>query len=295
MESEDKIPTNLTEQVPDWKLRLAYLYTQHKIAIKRGGWFLLFFINLIIIMALGVLFVNYQVGRLNEAKLLSQLPQNLVDKASIEKNKPHNLLIEPVKIIKAADDNYVNLLAKISNPNKQWAINSLKYGFMLDGQLAEAGTTFILPASEKYIILFNMPRPQKAELKILTQQWQRIKDYSLLSYKDGIKVLNSNFTPSDSKIFSGNSSIELYNDTPFGFWEVGLTVILYNKQLEPISADYIVINKLKPREKRKIKINWQEKIKQRVYQVGVYPEVNLLNEQSLMQLEAPPGQPPGLE
>lgn len=295
MEPKNKIPTNLTEPIPDWKLRLAYFYTQYKIVLKRGGLFLLFFTNLIIIMVLGVMFINYQTGQLREVRLLNQLSKDLVNKEAIEKNKPLNLTVEPVQIVKAANDNYVNLLAKITNPNKQWAISSLKYGFIVDGRLLETRSTFVLPASEKYLMHFNIKPPQKAGLRIIGIQWQRVKDYSLISYKDQIKILDSKFISSSAKTFSGSSLIKIYNDTPYGFWEVGLGVMLYNKQLQPMAIDYIVIDKLKTREEREIKINWQEKIKDRVYQIKVYPEINLLNNNSIMKLEAPPGQPPGLE
>ncbi len=296
MEPEDKLNTNLTEEIPEWKLRLAYFYTQHKIALKRGGWFMLFFINLIIIMVLGITFVNYQTGQLKEKRLLSQLPNNLVNRQAIEKNKPLNLISGQVQMVKSIEDDKVNLLVKITNPNKQWAVKSLTYSFVIDGQLTPSRSTFVLPASDKYLTEFNLKQPQKVQLKITDIQWQKIKDYSLLSYKDQIKTVQSKFIPSqNSKLFSGSSLITIYNDTPYGFWEVGLTVVLYDQQLRPLAVDYIIINKLRAQEKREVRLNWQEKIKTRVYQTKVYPEVNLLDRQTVMKLDAPPGQPPGLE
>jgi len=52
---------------------------------------------------------------------------------------------------------------------------------------------------------------------------------------------------------------------------------------------------LESQEKRELEINWTDKIKDRVYQTGVYPEINLLNKEVIMQMASPPGSPPGYE
>ena len=62
-----------------------------------------------------------------------------------------------------------------------------------------------------------------------------------------------------------------------------------------IANDYIVINKLLSEEKRKIEIGWHEGLHEFVQQVEIYPEVNLLDNGSIMEIEAGHGSPPGLE
>jgi hypothetical protein len=87
----------------------------------------------------------------------------------------------------------------------------------------------------------------------------------------------------------------LVNETPYSFWEVGLPIVLYNQSAEPIAVDYIIINKLKADEERELSVSWHEAISQRVREVGVYPEINLLDATVIMPLDEPIGSPPGLE
>ena len=292
---EDKqIQTSLTEKVPEWKLKLAYFYAEHKIVIKRASVFSLFFIDLIVVFLLGSILINYQTGLVADERQLEQLPVNLVNTQAIMKQKPEELIIQETVAMRTSGGKY-NLMAGIKNNNPEWAIIKLDYTFVIDGRELETRSTFLLPKSEKYLMYFNAEGKEDASLKILNTQWQRLKDFSLLSYKDGIEVKQAVYKPSRSDKLSGEVEVELFNNTPYGFWEVGLPIILYNRNSEPIAINYIVINKLLAKEERKLTTSWHESITEQVREVLVYPEINLLDKSVVMPLAEPIGSPPGVD
>jgi len=87
----------------------------------------------------------------------------------------------------------------------------------------------------------------------------------------------------------------VYNDSPYSFWEVGLPIILRDRSSKIIGANYVVINQLMAKEKRDINIGWLNPIESPVGQVEVMPEINLLNDDVIIKISAPPGSPPGKE
>jgi len=291
---EEKIQTTITEEIPEWKLKLAYFYTENKIFIKRAGLFLFFFVDLIILFALGTIWINYKTGLINDNSYLSQMSVSLVNKQAVQKTKPQNLYFEEPTIIPAGYDKY-DLMVKVTNNNDEWAIKNIKYTFIVDGQKLKSQETFILPKSEKYLMYFNVENAQNIQLKILNTEWERIKDFSLLSYKNQIKSTKNEFRVGNIDKYFGTSIIEIYNDSPFDYWEVGATVILYNRSMKPIAIDYITINKLLSQETRKTEINWPTNLKERVYKTLVYPEINLLNENVIMKLGSKIDTPSGRE
>ncbi len=292
--NEDKLQTTITQEIPEWKLKLAYFYTENKIFIKRAGLFFFFFIDLIILFTLGTIWINYKTGLINDNNYLSQMPVSLVNKQAVQKNKPQKLYFEEPIVIPAGNNKY-DLMAKVTNNNTAWAVKNIEYTFIVNGQKLKSRKSFILPKSEKYLMFFNVDKAQDVQLKILNVDWERIKDFSLLSYKDQIKVTKNNFKTSDTNKYFGISTIEIYNDSPFDYWELGAAIILYNKTMKPIAIDYITINKLLSQETRKIEINWQTNLKEHIYKTEIYPEINLLNKNIIMQLNSKIDTPPGQE
>ena len=291
---DKKIQTSLTEEIPEWKLKLAYFYAEHKVFINRARVFVLFFIDIIIVFLLGAVLINYQTGLIADENKLRQLPLNLVNPEAVKKHRPEDLILRQVRSIWAGGDKY-HLLVIVKNNNSEWTINKLDYTFQVNGQNLETRTTFVLPKSEKYLMYFNVLGAENADLKILNTGWQKVKDFSLLSYKDGLEITQAVYKQNRSEKLSGQVEFTIFNNTPYGFWEVGLPIMLYNDDSEPIGIDYIIINKLLPKEKRQLSTSWHEPVSERVRQVEVYPEINLLDKGIIMELGAPTGSPPGLD
>ena len=131
--NEDKLQTTITQEIPEWKLKLAYFYTENKIFIKRAGLFFFFFIDLIILFTLGTIWINYKTGLINDNNYLSQMPVSLVNKQAVQKNKPQKLYFEEPIVIPAGNNKY-DLMAKVTNNNTAWAVKNIEYTFIVNGQ-----------------------------------------------------------------------------------------------------------------------------------------------------------------
>jgi len=291
----EQIQTTITKEVPEWKLKLAYFYADHKTMIKRASYFLLLFADLIIVFWFGSLLVDYQTGTLKYEQQMKAMKANLINHQEVVRTQaPASLKLEEIKVIKSGTNKY-DLLTIVKNGNKDWAVTRLDYAFEVGGQTSAIQSTFILPEPEKYLMHFNANSNDKPRLKIINTNWQRIKDFGLLSYKDSIELEEAKYSPSGSSQIVGQIEINLKNNSPFSFWEVGLPIILYDYNLEPIGINYLVINKFLSEEVREIKSTWTESLGAQVSSVGVYPEINLLDDGTIMKVEAKIGSPPGLE
>lgn len=295
MKENNNRTTTITEEVPEWKLKLAYFYAEHKILLRRALVFAIFFLDLIVVFLLGSLYVNYKTGLISDENYLWSLPKNLVNNNIIKQQMaPEELKLGEVKILRS-DTGKNNFLAVAENDNADWAVKNITYAFFANGQELGQRSTFILPKSSKYLMYFNAPASNSAEIKIINLSWERIRDYSLISYKDEVKIESAKFVPGNSDIISGQVNFTIRNETAFNFWEVGLPVVLYDQFLEPLAINYAVINRLKSLEERAVSFSWQEPIYRAVESVGVYPEIDLLNKSAIMKIDAGPGEPAGLE
>ena len=289
-----QMQTNLSEPIPEWKLRVAYFFTENKVAIKRASVFMLFFADVVIVFLFGSFLVNYETGKINEYNTLNALSLNLVNPHALKQHKQKDLILDNVRVV-TGENSKNNYMIEVENLNSDWALTSIDYTFLVNGKQLEKRTGFVLPNSSKKLMYFNSSEIGNAEFQILDSNWERIKDYSLLSYKDKVQVVSSKFTSSSSGKLSGSLEFEIFNDSPYSFWEVGLPIILYNNRFEPIAIDYIIINKLLSQERRDIEISWHEPIRDYVSKIDITPEINLLDSDNIIDLESLPGSPPGRE
>lgn len=281
----------LGENIPEWELKFSYFYVNHKIFIKRGLFFLLFFFDLVVIFTFGAIFINYKTGLIKDRDFVQEMPLNLVSQEAIVSNKPVDLKIGNVYILSAGYNKY-DLMASISNTNKNWAVEKINYSFTVGGIETETLTTFILPSSVRYLSKFNFDEySASVSLNILGIVWRRIEDYSLVSYQNELKISNTAY------VLSGVSQVnfDIFNNTPFDFWEVGCLIVLENSRFDPLGISYVNLNKLMSHETRTVNLGWLSPVTGDVYQISVYPEVNLLSTDTVMDIEATYQSPPGRE
>ncbi|MFH1890177.1 MAG: hypothetical protein ABIJ91_01240 [Candidatus Kuenenbacteria bacterium] len=293
MQKEDQNLIN--EEIPEWKIKSAYFYANHKILIKRTLTFLFFFADVIIISLFAKIFVDYRAGITNNDNQMRALQINLINHQTVKQSiQPDQLIIEDTYILSSAGGNY-DIFASVKNSNKNWAITQLKYTFVINGKEKDVLSAYILPDSHKYLAIFNLKDVKTAELKIVDTQWKRITDYTLLSYKDSIKIDQASYKKIDSDIVGGQAQFTIKNNSPYSFWEVGIFLVLNNQRQESIGINYLSVDKLLSQEEREIKINWPQSPAGQVWQVMAYPDVDLLSSSSIMKRAAPIGSPPGKE
>jgi len=290
-------PTNslINDEIPDWKIKLSQFYVEHKVVIKRFLVFMLFFGDILIVFLFGSTLLNYQTGIISDQDFMRSMPVNLINHQDIAANmKPDDLHIGASYIIPAGDGRY-DLMAMIENKNKKWMATEIEYSFLVDGEKLELRNSFILPMSKKPLVYFNADRNGTVKLEMENIKWKRVDDYSLISHKDDFEIESAEFIPIGAGVSFGQAEIVLTNKSPFSLWELGLAVVVYDQFSRPAALNYAVINKFMYQEERELKISWANKILGSGFRIEVYPEVDFTTDDAVMDIEAGPGSPSGID
>ena len=216
-------------------------------------------------------------------------------------------------------DGEFDLYAKVKNHNQNWAAAGCEYYYAVSGDKTNFKNAYFLPAEEKYLLDFAFPSADttrvaslKVEIVLENCQWQRINEPDSLvkvdflienekitqgvlvedSFKrssenantnldiSGFPTTNINARPSGSNLTQ--LSLDLTNKSIYGFWEVGVSVIL-SYQGEIVGVNYLSLDRFLSLKTRNLVFNWP-KYFSRSANVEVYIETDVLDEDNLIGL-----------
>ena len=206
---------------------------------------------------------------------------------------PVDLKIGDVKVIK--NDHTVDFIAQVDNVNKEhWA--HFSYSFQVGGFESDVKNGFVLPGESKYLIILsqesNSTRLPKLNLSNLS--WTRVSKHEypdwdqFVSDRMNIDVVNSGFLPAKSsglseKINLGLLSFDVENNSPFNYWDVGLSILLYARgQLVAVNA--FALNEFESGESRSVKISMPGAISG-VSKIEIIPEIDLTRDDIYMKFK----------
>ena len=189
-------------------------------------------------------------------------------------------LQKPVEVIfvKAfsTQENYVDLVAKIRNPNKEFGIKSFDYIFKLydlDNNLiaTKEGTSYLLPQKTKYIIsqrnLVNS-KISRIDFEIKNVQWQQLSEYQEPEFL--IKNINLDQDEKGARL-SGN----LENRSSYNFAEVDIYAVLKNKNSEIVAVSKHKLYTVLSQELRYFELNWPFPLSEEIEELEILAETNV--------------------
>lgn len=283
-------------QLSDLKLKIGYWITTHKILFKRLSLFLLFLLDVfLIVFALYGLIQFFTVERIRADNSISRLGLYNVDFHSYHKqNFPKNIRLLEIDTINVGKNKY-NFVAKVHNPNKEdWLIQEIEYYFRFGDSMTDVKKTFILPGEEKYLVNFNIGSKVKVldvELRISSIKWKRVKEGEVESFNEKVsdftdfeitdkKFLSSSLLGVDGDNPANAVQFTVKNNTIYDFYEVGFFVVTYNGPVIT-SVNYVTLSDFLLNEVRNVDIRWHNRIAT-PSQIVVIPEVNLLDKTVIM-------------
>jgi hypothetical protein len=190
-----------------------------------------------------------------------------------------------------ADDNKIDLAAEIRNPNPNYGVAELAYGFEIknvSGQVIgkKEGSTFILPGSAKYIIENNFQTNQPVGSVDLTVgkkedlEWRKLNDYQAIE----LFILDKKFDILNQENFWGRASGTVKNETDFGFEKVNVNIIVFDKELRPIGAAQTTMNSLSAGEYRAFSVGWPKAFLGEFGTIEMQTETNLFSDDNYMRV-----------
>ncbi|MBI4133409.1 hypothetical protein HY478_02230 [Candidatus Uhrbacteria bacterium] len=284
------VMSNGNEQLgTERQLKLAYWFVTHKQALVRIG--------LGILIVFDVLTVGFGLYGVADYFLISwnrdlalrrELADARVSHEVVRRFAPQPLLPREVDVFTSGPGRF-DFLASLENPNDDWYA-TFRYQFVAGTEVTSEREGFILPHEEKYLGQFaqELPGvPRAAEFRLTDLLWRRVERHVIRDYdswsRDRLSLALSNVVHTSTLRLDqviGRTSFDIANRTGFGYWRVGLFVVLLRGN-SPVGANYITLDNFDAASNRHVDVNWFEALPT-VSTVDIRPEVNIFDADAYM-------------
>lgn len=181
-------------------------------------------------------------------------------------------------------DNYVDLVAKIRNSNRDWGADSFSYLFELydaSGNLivSKEGNSYVLPHETKYAIEQRVLADSEifsVEFKVTDIAWQELVDY------EEVELLVRNLEFKQSENFSQLTGT-LENRSSYDLDKIGIYTVLFDKSSNILGAGKTEIRTLLSKESRYFEIKWPFSIKGQIEKADTMAKTNVFLDQNFMR------------
>lgn len=189
-------------------------------------------------------------------------------------------------------DGKYDFLAKVKNPNPNFFSN-IVYCFY-DGEVELAcGGSLIYPNENKYVMILSVSlknRPDNLSFSIKNTSWERVdvKKYpdwnAYYSERNNFMIADSVFKADKIDGSSGyvnNVSFSIKNNTPYNYWEVPLSIILF-KNNNVVGINKYTISEFMSFDQKKVNLSWINSIKS-VSDILVIPDFDITDEDNYIK------------
>ena len=188
--------------------------------------------------------------------------------------------------------NEYDIVGKISNPNNDYGASSVPYTFrVLDvsgAVLAEkAGTSFILPKEEKYLVETSLPlsgAPSRVEVTIGKVVWEKFAGYK---ERPALDVYNKTFERISSGVGFGQAKGLVVNNSPFDFTDIGIVVVLRDGRSHVVALQKTDMQTLRSGEQRDFTLKWPDSFPGDVEKVEVQTDANVYRTDTFIRTYLP--------
>lgn len=272
-------------------LERSYFLLTHRDTIKKIFILLLGLVLLLILTLFTINFISFVRGG-TLVNTAYQIGQSYNWTAFHSSRQPQPLRNASPQFFSLGSGNY-NLLAVVENPNSGWAIVSLDYSFVVNGQTLASQTAFLNPGQKRLLTRMSHREDRgisSLDIKIENIKWHRVEnDVPEVAWE----ISEARFQPATRQTVNdqtfdvpARATWQARNFSLYHFWEVDWQVVL-------MSGDRIVgFNELKSRdfmslEKRELEVAWLYDLP-RVGTVEVYPILNSLDFSNFKNLQIDP-------
>lgn len=273
----------MVEELTTKQLKFAQWYLANK---KRLKLLLLIAVILLNVIVWGIAgYQLYKYFSLKEAheQNLRELTTEQIDYLKLREHfQPKNLILENPILLKlfSAEPKY-DFIIKIKNPNKEWFIKEIEYYFSWENGQTQTQKSFILPEEEKHILALGQEvggKLTKVEFILANVDWQRINpNDQLLQIPSQLIFENIELSYAISEkemIALPQVSFSIKNESIYSFWQVNLSVILY-QNLKIVGINTIPVKNWQSNEQRQIELIWP-KIPSYSH-IQIVPDINLFD------------------
>lgn len=289
MADEHVIGSGLTER----ELGVASFWVKNRLLLRRILFGFLIGLNVIFwLYVLWGLLDWLAISYPYESRIPLRIANNQITASSLLAAAPKSILPSQVYVFDTTG-NRSDMLVELSNSNVQWYA-SFDYNFSIGGVNTPVRHGFILPNSQRYLteLGFSGASGHNAQLVVSNLQWMRVdpawvnRDYK--SFADS----HLNFSFNNVKYAHdlvigtqtiGQTSFDFVNNSPYGYWDVDMTVVLY-RGTAPVGVTTITQREIKPGATIPVEISWYDNLAG-ITRTEIRPSVNILDPQAYLSTE----------
>ncbi len=289
MADEHIIGTGLSDQ----ELQLASFWVRHRITLRRALYGFLIALNVIFwLYVLWGLLDWLAISYPYESRINLHIATNQITGSSLQASAPKPIQPSQVYVFDTTD-NRLDMLVELSNPNPQWYA-SFDYNFNIGGKTTDTRHGYILPNSQRYIteLGYSGATGRSAALNVSNLHWMRVdpawvnRDYKAFADSRLNFSFNNVKYAHDLVVGTktiGQSEFDFVNNSPYGYWDMDLTVVLY-RGTAPVGVTTITEREIKPGQTTPITINWYDNLAG-ITRTEVRASVNILDPQAYLSTE----------
>lgn len=205
-----------------------------------------------------------------------------------------DLVIAPLNIFSSGER--YDLANRLENPNDKFMAN-FKYCFTFAGNDLVCGEDFILPNEKKYVLALGRElngSQSEASFRIFDLFWRRIDAHQIpdwntfvsshLNFPVSAVSFSSGITNTLSeKINLNNLAFSLKNQTPYGYYEVPLNILLFSGE-ELVGVNRYLLQNFSAGDDRPIKISWPGSLSA-VNRTEIMPDINIMDDQVYLKYQ----------
>ncbi len=194
-----------------------------------------------------------------------------------------DLEVISVEAIKTRE-NFVDLVAKIKNPNKNTGAKSFSYKFNLydinnKPINSREGISYILPQETEYVIEQRVEFTSEfsgVEFKIINIDWRELVDYD----KPELLIRHQNIEQSES-ITRLVGTLE--NRSNYDFDIIDVLAVLFNKESKILGVGRTDLRTVLSKDNRYFEISWFFPLPEQVERVDVIAKTNVFLDENFMK------------
>ena len=181
-------------------------------------------------------------------------------------------------------DNYVDLVAKIKNPNREFGAKSFLYKFNLYDSsnnliFSKDGSSYILPQETRYVVeqkLFLAGEVSRTEFKVQSVTWQKLSDYQ----EPELLIGGQSFDQQEelSRVIG-----TLENRSNYDFDRIDIYGVLFDKESKILGVGKTEVRTVLSKESRYFEISWFFPLEGRIERTDVSAETNVFLDENFMK------------
>lgn len=271
----------------DVNLRLQYWWVNHKLELRRWWVLVLLVLDAFLLIAATTMLLLAASGSAALTRHIPAEAQRARQPLQLTA-RPHAIAVNGEWGVRNENGN-TDFLARLANLNAEWFAESVTVTFAVDGNdLEETVNTFLMPGEERYVFLKDqgpLAKGASVTARVSSTTWTRPNSL-FAAQNTNFSVSGIVLTPLTLITGQGKEAsrvtAEVSNDSIFGFWAVGVNVVVLRGDI-PLAASTTTIRNFESFDQETITVQWLSRFPAGV-RVVVEPYVNAFDEENILPL-----------